>query len=343
MKKKVLIIGAGLSGLVLARLFKDNGDDVEIIEKNHYIGGLCADFKFGYYQVSYFGPHIPHFRKETQEALEFIKKYTKLIPFKHKVICLGNSNFTCWPPNQNSKKLFSLINAKDKSLKSEFVDSYSKKVWGKDYPKLKGVINSRFKFKDNYNEEFFENEEAFIPTDGYRTLFYNLAQGMVIKKHTIENIDSIYAKLDDYDYVFVSAPIDEFFKFKFGKLEYKNIQFNLHTIENDGSNLLLTPVMNLNTHSKIIRITEYPQFYESISKQRILGTERVSKYGTPCYPVLTPKNLKILEKYKKYSQHFDNLYFIGRMGEYKYKNMDDCIQDSINLFKKLKGGSKNGR
>jgi len=343
MTKKILIVGAGISGLGLARLFKNNGDYVEVREREKFVGGLAYDYKYKDYYVSKFGPRVLHFRKETLEALNFIKKYNRLTQFNHKVVCIGNGNFTFWPPSKDYIKLFDMLENKG-SFKNEFVDSYSKKVWGKDYKELKRVINSRFKFKENSNKDFFEGQQTFMPTLGYRDLFKNLSKNIKIVYGRDENIDTIYGDLDEFDLVFVSSRIDEFFNSMFGALSFKKIKFTNISIMNDGSNILVSPVMNLNVHPKIIRITEYPQFYLSKARDRLIGKETRDEDGVACYPVNTKKNLDKLKKYQEYAKHFENLYFIGRLGTFQYLNFDDACQQTINLYKKLskqlKGGKK---
>jgi UDP-galactopyranose mutase len=331
--KRILIIGAGLSGLTLARLFKDHGDLVDIVEKEVEIGGMCRDYKYKGFYPAVKGPHILHFRKETTGALRFIKKYTALIPFNHKVICLGNSNFTFWPPNAQYLELFNSVNKH--SLSEEFVDSYSKKVWGDDYEELKDTIHSRFKFKSNSNTYFFEGQKTFMPAKGYSTLFRNLVNDMKVVKLKEFNVDSINKIANNYDFIFNSSPIDEFFKKKFGDLGYVRISFAATNIINNGENILLSPVMNLNTHPKIIRITEYNQFYDNKNIVRVIGREYKDKNGDKIYPILTKKNLSILEKYKDYSKKYPNMHFIGRLGTYSYLNMDDAVQNSLNLYNKL--------
>lgn len=342
MVNKILLIGAGVSNLVLARLFKDDRYDVTIIEKEKELGGMCKDIydNISKCYINLRGPHILHFNKDTMPAFNFLSKYAELIDFNHKVMCIGNSSFTYWPANKNYIKIFNILNP-NKDFEKEFVNSYSKKFWGKNYKEI--LENTkRFKFKDNYNTDFFENEKVVMPKNGYSNLFKEIVSGIKIIYEEEININTIKDKLKDFKYVFVSAPIDKFFNNIFGKLDWVGLYFYFIKINNNGENVLPTPVVNLNTHPDITRITECNQLYNNNSTQRILSYEQLNKKET-FYPVLTSKNLKILEKYNKYSKTFPNIIFIGRAGEYKYKNMDIAIMDSINMFNSLKGGDKDGR
>lgn len=331
---RILIIGAGISGLTLARLFKDSGNEVEIREKEEFIGGLASDDKVEDFYVSKFGPRFLRFTKDTQDAKNFIEKHTKLIKYNHKVVALGNGNFTMWPPNKTYSDLFKTLNP-NRSMVDEFIWSYTRKMWGSEYKEVLGNIQSRFKIKDNYNTDFFEGRQGYMPNKGFCGLFKELSREITIVNDKAENIDTIYKDVDNYDLIFVSGPIDEFFKFQFGRLEYKAMKFEFKPMENDGSNILLSTVMNLNTHPKVMRITEYNQFYNSHSTTRIVGIEKRTKDGVQCYPVMTKKNLDRLAQYQEYAKHFDSIYFIGRLGTYKYLDFDQSCQESLNLFNRI--------
>jgi len=338
MNKKILIIGCGLSSITIGKLFKDNGDYVEIWEKENEIGGLCTDYwhKKSQCYVSKFGPRIMNFSKKTQEALNFIKKFTKLNDYKHRVMCISNNGLTFWPPNNSYNELYKFLEGKN--FEKDYVLNYSKKVWGKDMKEVLKNIKNRFKFKDNYNSDFFQNKIQGMPLKGYTNMLKNMIMGIKIIYHREGSVKNI--NFNNYDYIFSSAPIDSFFKLKFGKLKYVSLKFDLKEIKSETP-ILSTAVVNMPAHKNIIRVTEYNNFYHNKNKIRIIGKEKVVTNGIPCYPVLTKKNKKLYKKYLDYSKkNFKNLYHIGRLGTCQYINCDDAIQNSINLFKQLKGGKK---
>jgi UDP-galactopyranose mutase len=339
MKNKVLLIGAGLSNLVLARLFIDNGYDVEIVEKKLEIGGLCADYWSIRAQcwVSRYGPHILHFDKDTSEAELFILNNTILQKYNHTVLCVGKGNITYWPPNNIYQNLYKFTNPNG-SFFNEFIGSYSKKMWGSKYKEVLERIKGRFKFKNVFDNHFFAGENVYICKYGFKTLFKNLSKGSKIILGEKISFNLIKDKLNEYDYVFVSSPIDDFYNNLFGKLKYKGMTFEFKEFETDGSSILPTPTVNLNGNKKYIRISEYNQFYDSKSKYRIIGRE-IPNNVDKIYPINDKKDKIILKRYQDYSKKFKNLYFVGRLGRYKYLDMDETIQNSINLFKKLKGGN----
>ncbi len=338
MKKRVLLIGAGLFNLVLARLFKNAGYYVVIIEKNVYIGGLCSDYydnKAKTY-VSRFGAHILHFSKKTNDALKFIQKYTNLIKYNHKVLCIGNASFSYFPINNTYKILYQGIFKPFDLIENEFIGNYSRKMWGKHWPELsKHINNTRAKIKDSIDNSFFEDERVFIPSNGYTNLFKKLAKGIKIVLNKNQTFNSIGGTIHFYDYIFISSPIDKFFNFMYEPLDWRGLKFAFHRLESKN-NILPTSVVNFPTHPEILRIVEHNQFYNSNSKNKIISVEY------PCddeqyYPVFTDKNLKLYKQYKDYcTSNYPNVIFTGRLGGYKYYDMDDSIMEALKLFDKLK-------
>jgi len=333
---KIAIIGGGIAGCSISKLFKDNGDDVTIFEKTDKIGGACQDYwdKKGMCWVNKYGPKILHFRFETEEARRFLRLNTSLVPYDHKVMVLGNSGFTFWPPCKAYKQLHNLLDTKN-SFFDTYISSYSKKMWGKRWNSIKNNVLKRFKIKTNYSTDFFENQWSYLPENGYTNMFKELADGIPIKY----NYDSSKLDFNEYKIVIWTAPIDEICEHKFGELNWQGLNFTFETIKTNGENLLPTPVVNLNTHPIFTRITEYQQLNVS---PRINGTNRIIGFETPSknnklYPINNVKNTKLLEKYQKYAAKiFPNVYFLGRGGNYKYADMDQSVQCALDLFKKIK-------
>jgi len=346
MTKKILIVGGGLSGCILARIAKDHGWLVELHEKENEVGGLlrdCVDKKTKI-RYSKYGAHIWHFSDKSKEALNFIKNYGEFMPCAHRVLALSNEGaFSLWPINLTYQKLFKEMHP-NKDMFNKFVENYSKKMWNKNYKEVIRNIKDRFKFKNNYNTEFFENEESFVCLN-YKELFKNLTQDILVVLNSEDSIDTIYDELDNFDWVVCTTPIDKFFKNCQGKLDWMGLDFKFLKLKCD-SNVFPTSVVNTNSHPSIIRMVEYNQLFMETEKQnKIIGIETSSTKNNLCYPVMTKRNLKILSKYNSYKSHFGNLVFCGRSGTYSYENMDSCVMNSLSLFKQLKGGfnKQNGR
>lgn len=337
MRKKVLLIGGGISNASLARLFLNQGFKVEIREKTNQLGGMLADKydKISRAYISWTGPHIINFSKETREAEEFLKKHTALYPFVHKVLCIGNGSFTFWPINQSYQELFEFLNP-DKNMFEEFIVSYSKKMWGKNYQNLIKNLKERFEPKRSRSNLFFEGKSQYQPERGYTNMIKDLVRGARVICNREENISTLKPELNNWDYVIVSGPIDSFFRYCYGTLEFAGLDFIFKIIETDGDSLLPTPVVNLNAHPKFIRVSELNQLQasENRSKRRVLCFDIPSKKNR-FYPLTDEKNLKLFKRYLNLSKQYNNLFFHGRLGQYKYLDIDDCIKSSMILFEKL--------
>lgn len=339
--KRVLCIGGGLFNLVLARKFLDSGCIVDIFEAKDFLGGLCAD----YYNtktetlVSKFGAHILHFSEQTYKAKEFISYYTELVKYEHKVLCIGNGNFSYFPINNTYKHLYSVMNNKsDKSLEldmfNEFIKSYSTKMWGSSMFSILPSVKNRFKMKDSFNNSFFENEHVYLPKHGYQRLFTALSAGASIKYNHKINSSSIKSYIS-YDYIFISSAIDSFYNYKFGKLGWKGLSFTHHIIRSDND-ILPTAVVNTNTHPDIIRLVEYNQLYGMQSNMYKSVVIESHSPITKHYPILNEENLSLYNSYLAYNdKKYNNVIFTGRLGKYAYTDMDDTIMEALKLYESV--------
>ncbi len=335
--KRILIIGAGLSGLVMGHLFQKGGCYVEIREKNKEMGGLLND-KYddeAECYISWCGPHIFHFSdaRGTREAFNFLSNFTQWKKYDHRVICLGNdSSFTYWPINKSYRELFDYLTP-HKDMFNEFIESYSKKMWKDNTEEVIEKIKERFEPKHSRNNLFFEGQETYIPEEGFLNLLRKMSEGIRIVTSKEENLDSIQQEIDLWDKVIVTSHLDSFFSYRLGKIKYEGMNFNFLDIISENK-LLPEAVVNLSTHPRYTRISEMNQFYNSNSKKRILCLEEPSRKNR-FYPVQTKENLKRIDKYLEYSKKFPKLVFLGRQAEGKYLDIDTAVQNALNKFREM--------
>jgi len=333
---KFKIIGAGLTGLTIARIMQDAGHNVTVFEKGENIGGLCRDVKERKSGVWYnpHGVHIMHFRESDKEALSFIKKHVRLISYNHRVLMLGKGTFGYFPPNELSQELYNITNPRDSFFK-EFIKSYSKKMWGLKWNIIKKKISNRFAFQNKRNYSFFGSEKVFVP-ENYTKLFENLSKGIKIKFGN--RVDVTDYKLDKEKSIYIiTSPIDEFFLNCYGKLSWRGIEIGNHLIKTN-ENILPEAVVNTNKHPKLLRMVEYNQLPHNRKSTgySIISLEYPSKKENLCYPIPTKSNERKLNKYLELSKSYEDIYFVGRLGEYKYKNMNEAIADAIKFCEKFK-------
>jgi UDP-galactopyranose mutase len=336
--KKVSVIGSGLSGSVIARLFKDDGYEVDVYENNK-IGGMCSD----YYDVdskthvNNFGAHIWHFDDNTQKNLPFLKKFGEFKDYNHKVLCIGNGACIYWPINKSSKAFFDSYNSKD--ILDEFILSYSRKMWGEDFDKIYDNIKSRFEPKPTKDNKFFGNEKQYLLNNGFASFFDNLLEDIPVIKHKV-NYETDFK---DSDLVILTAPIDDFYNYKFGELKYTGLRFDKAKIKTD-TYVTPTPVVNLNAHEECIRIVNYTQLNKTLEnidfEDNVIVKEYVDK-SKKFYPILDEEQLAVFNKYKIYNSIFcSKIKLLGRMANYKYLDMDQCVDEAVKLYERLTNEEK---
>lgn len=335
---KVLIIGGGLSGCVMTRILLDENVEVDLVEKNSKLGGMCTDYydKNAQIYVNKYGAHIWHFDEDSEKHWDWISQFGRWKGYEHKVMCLGNGNFTYWPINRTYSKVHKFLGGK--KIDDEFIDSYSRKMWGDDYDDVMGSIKKRFEPKGSMSNKFFGDEKQYILCSGFSNLCNDLVKGANVKLETQIHYD--IKLFEKYDYVILTGGLDDFYYGGEGKLKYKGIEFTKEVIMCDG-NILPTPVLNLNTNKKYLRVVEYNQFYDNDSHYRVLVKEEPSN-KTSFYPVLSVKQKEKYAEYVKVNEAHSNgkIKLLGRLAKYKYLDMDEVLVECFELKKELKDEKK---
>jgi UDP-galactopyranose mutase len=220
---KVLIVGAGFSGAVIARELAENGVQVIVLDKREHIGGNAFDYKNEHgIRVHKYGPHLFHTNNKT--VFEWLSKFTDWIPYKHKVKALLNDGtYVTLPVNKITKQIVG-----EENIVDTFIRPYSEKMWGMKLIDLDPQILNRVPIRDDENEFYFPNDEyQYMPKDGYAKLFENILNHKNIEKKL--NTEFKKEMEMDYDHIFNSMPIDEYYDFQFGELPYRSIKFtNIH-------------------------------------------------------------------------------------------------------------------
>jgi UDP-galactopyranose mutase len=356
-----LIVGCGFSGIVLAERLSSIGKKVLIIDKRNHIGGNCYDEKYGKIIVQKYGPHI--FHTKNKDVFEYLSKFTKFNDYHHKVLAYYNKKYFPMPINLNTvnkffdvnlkneeelkeflknkaKKIKEIKNSEDvviskfgKELYEAFVKYYTKKQWDRYPNELDKFVLERLPIRYNKNDYYFDDPFQGIPIKGYTRMFQKmlLNKNIVIKLNTSysENLKHISKR------VIWAGKIDEYFNYKFGKLEYRSVKFLFEKFK--LRNFLPNSVLNfVEAKFKFLRITEFKKFYNTKCRKTIICREFFSNEGEPAYPIYDKKNIKLLEKYIDEAKKEKDAYFIGRLGKYKYINMDQCVAEALELFEKIR-------
>ena len=375
MKYDYLIVGAGLYGCTIARLLTDAGYKCLIVEKHNYIGGGCHDYPLNNKDAKYeatvheFGPHIIHTSDE--DVINFLSKYVKLNHFIANTIALDDDNKLYHLPfNANTfydifgvssiKEINDIIekervkidnpkNLEEKALSligptiyNKMIKEYTKKQWNKDPKELPADIIIRIPIRMYYNNNYFFDEYQGIPIGGYTKMFYNIIDGIDCRLGY--DINEHKDDISKYKNVIYCGAVDELLNYKLGVLEYRSLKFEHKTYTFDYKDSQGNAVTNLIGKQRGTRIIDHiwftPELVESYIGKTVVKTLEVPDdwdiHKERYYPINDDKNNSLYDEYVKLLKvEYPNITLGGRIGKYKYFDMDDTIKEAMKDFKKL--------
>ena len=332
--KNILVVGAGFSGVTIARELADSGHNITVIDKKDHVGGHCHDYLHSTgIRVHKYGPHI--FHTSNIKVFNWLSRFTEWVDYEHRVVArLETGETVPFPPNKETLKH---VNAE--KILDTFYRPYSEKMWGMKLEQVSPNILERVPIRHDFEDRYFPSAKfQKLPKHGYTALFEK------ILAHNSINLflETPFAKnmLDSYDFVFNSMPIDEFFNYSFGYLPYRSIIFHQQIKEVDR--LTPHPVINYTNNLKYTRHTEWKNFPgHGANCEKTIVT-----YEEPCdfqqnnferyYPVkdINGENRKLYQKYNSGTPV--NMKFIGRCGSYVYIDMDQAVSSALAIARKFK-------
>lgn len=362
-KYDYLIVGAGFFGSICAYELTKRGHRCLVLEKRNHIGGNCYTETRDNINVHIYGPHIFHTSNETvwdwiNEFVEFNSfKLSPVANYREEIYSLPFSMWTfskMWNISHpdDAKKIIAEqsfginepMNLEEQAIKLvgkdiyyKLIKGYTEKQWKKPASELPKEIIERLPVRFTYDNNYFNDKYQGIPIGGYTQIFEKLLSGIEVKL----GID--YLKDKNYwnslaANVIYTGPIDAFFDYQFGELEYKTTKFDHKRI--DVSNYQGCAMMNY-TDADIpyTRIIEHKHFENSNSKSTWVTWEFPEEYNRnkePYYPVNDKINNNTYQKYKDLSNSLNNIHFGGRLAEYKYYDMHKVIESALNFVNSLK-------
>jgi UDP-galactopyranose mutase len=373
---KILVIGCGLSGAVLAERFASRGHKVDILEKRDHIGGNCFDYvDENGILVNKYGAHLFHTNED--KVIDYITRFSEWVPYEHKVVgnvdntlvpipvnintvnslfpeeiqisneedmtaWLQNETKNCNVSNSNSGRPANgeqaALNRVGQRLYEKIFYHYTKKQWDKYPIELDGSVLERIPVRTNFDDRYFTDKYQALPKRGYTKFFETLLESSNITVQLNCKDDLFFTKLNDYELVFYTGPIDHYFHNSgYPKLEYRSINFESETIDTpDGSTFQSNSVVNYPGHDvSFTRIVEYKHFLNQVSDKSTIVREYSTDEGEPYYPVPNQANRDLYESYKALADKIDNVHFVGRLANYKYFNMDQAILNALDIFENI--------
>lgn len=361
-KYDYVIVGAGLAGSTLAYLLNQMDFKVKVIDKRDTVGGNCYTEERDGIDIHIYGPHI--FHTSDEEVWEFVNKFANFNNFINSPMAVApNGEIYNMPFNMNTfSKIFGVKTPREALLKIRddiyeyykthsnkitnleeqaismvgpkiyelLVKGYTEKQWGKSCTELSSDIIRRLPLRFIYNNNYFNDKFQGIPIDGYTKMIENMLKGIEVEC----NVDFMKNKekyLEEAEYIIYTGRIDEYYNYMFGELEYRSLKFKTEKL--NIFNYQGNAVVNYTGRTPdYTRIVEHKHFNpDKLSSVTYITYEYPSKIGDPFYPLSDENNIKLYQKYKDYSEKDDKVIFAGRLGKYKYFDMDDVIRDCLDL------------
>ena len=365
-----LVVGCGFSGAVMANLLAENlGEKVLIIDKKEHIAGNCYDYRDeNGIMIHKYGSHI--FHTNSERVWNYLKKFTDFNTYMHKVIGVIDGIETHIPFNFNTlydvfpksfakkleDKLLDIfeLNTKVPILEFQKQDDddlkfladyvyekiflhYTTKQWGVSPKEVDGAVTARVPVYLSMDNRYFQDKYQGIPLDGYTTVVENMLnhENIEIRLGT----DFSQFKGQNFKRIFFTGSIDEFFDYKYGQLPYRsvNFKFETHNKEYYQSNACVNYPCNYD----FTRIHEYKYYLDDKSEKTVIAKEYSENFelgkNERYYPIPKDENTLLYEKYLQDANEQDSVYFLGRLGDYKYYDMDKAILRALELFDKVRG------
>jgi UDP-galactopyranose mutase len=363
----VCVVGAGLSGAVASeRILNHTSKTILMLEKRNHIGGNVYDYteEDTGLRVSLYGVHLFHTKKK--HVWEYLQPLSHWTPYEHRVFGWVNGQWVSVPVNIDTvNKLFGLdiktveemnawlakeqipfTNEPGATITSETValsrvgqrlydmifKPYTIKQWEKTPMQLEPSVLARIPVRNNWDDRYFTDEFQAYPTHGYTRIFESLLGLYPDRLHVKLNVDyfEIRHKLNCKDTIY-TGPIDSYYAhLGFPKLEYRSLSFERRVVETDG---YVFPKAQNNYPSldyNFTRVVEYKHILDQKSKYSSVFYEYSSAHGEPYYPVPSQRNRDLFNQYKEMASKEKDVWFIGRLANYKYYNMDEAIDASLN-------------
>lgn len=362
---KYLIVGAGLYGAVFANEAAKKGHDVTVIEKRDHIAGNIYTENIEGIQVHKYGAHI--FHTSDKRVWDYVNQFAEFNRYTNSPIANYHGEIYNMPFNMNTfNKLWGVVTPAEAQAKIEeqravlngkeptnleeqaislvgtdiykkLVKEYTEKQWGRDCKDLPSFIIKRLPVRLTYDNNYFNDKYQGIPIGGYTQIVEKLLDLPNIK---VELSTDFFARkeelLSQYDRVVYTGTIDQYYDYQFGELEYRSLKFETEVL--DMENYQGNAVVNYtDKEHPYTRIIEHKHFEFGTQPKTVITKEYPKDWhrgDEPYYPVNDDRNGKLYHQYSRLAKEDKQIIFGGRLGSYRYYNMDQVIAAALYATKK---------
>ena len=360
-----LVVGAGFAGATVAeRLAADAGRKVVICDRRPHIGGNAYDHHDDAgVLVHKYGPHI--FHTNSREVYNYLSQFTEWRPYQHRVLACVDGQLLPVPINLNTvNRLYGtkftsfeleeffrrvaeprasirtsedvIVSKVGRELYDKFFRNYTRKQWGLDPSELDAAVTARVPVRTNCDDRYFTDTYQVMPRHGYTRMF----ERMLTHPNIMILLNADYRdvrRMIPHRQVIFTGPVDEYFEYRFGKLPYRSLQFEFETRNVPVAQE--APVINYPNENAYTRVTEFKYLTGQEHAKTTLVYEYPCDEGDPYYPVPRPENAAIYRRYEALADQTPDVHFLGRLGTYKYYNMDQCVAQALSYYRKVLVGT----
>ena len=355
-----LIVGSGFFGSICAHELNKTGKKVLVIDSRNHIGGNCRTENKDGINMHTYGPHV--FHTSNEEVWKWINQFVEFNNFRLNPVAnykdeLYSLPFNMWTFSKmwgvitpyeakvmiqkQSDEIGEPTNLEEQAIKfvgkdvyNKLIKGYTEKQWRKSASELPKEIIKRLPVRFTYDNNYFNDKYQGIPIGGYTQIFEKLLEGIDVKLNT----DYFSDELPEHNKVIYTGPVDKFYNYQFGELEYKTTQFKHKRLQQE--NYQGTVMMNfIDVNIPYTRVIEHKHFENSESDVTWITKEYPVDYKVgktePMYPVNDEENNKKYLQYKNLADQESDIIFGGRLVEYKYYDMHQVIESALNKIKQI--------
>ena len=358
-----LIVGAGLYGAIFARELTDAGKKVLVIDKRDHIAGNIYTESVEGINVHIYGAHI--FHTNDKRAWEYVNRFAEFNRYTNSPVANYNGELYSLPFNMYTfNKMWGVVTPDEAAAKIEeqrkaagitepknleeqaislvgtdiyekLIKGYTQKQWGRPCTELPSFIIKRLPVRLTFDNNYFNALYQGIPMGGYTKMIENMLDGIEVRLGVdyLEERETLDKEATNIVY---TGPIDAFFDYKLGPLEYRSVRFETEVL--DMPNFQGNAVVNYtDDKTPFTRIIEHKFFEFGTQEKTVISREYSSAWklgDEPYYPVNDDKNGALYQEYKKLADECKNVIFGGRLGEYKYYDMDAVVVRALDVVSK---------
>ena len=363
-KYDYLIVGAGLFGAVFAQEAKKAGKKCLVIDRRDHIAGNIYTKEVEGIQVHEYGAHI--FHTSNKEVWNYVNQFAEFNRYTNSPVANYKGEIYNMPFNMNTfNKLWGVVTPKEAQEKIEaqkreysvenpknleeqainlvgpdvytkLVKGYTEKQWGNRATELPAFIIKRLPVRFTYDNNYFNDNYQGIPMGGYTEMIAKMLEGTEVQLETnfLEQKEEYLGLAEKIVY---TGMIDEYFDYCYGELEYRSLHFETEVLEEE--NYQGNAVVNYTEYEiPYTRIIEHKHFEYGTQPKTVITKEYPktwAKGDEPYYPMNDEKNIELYEKYSQLAQKEGNVIFGGRLGQYKYYDMDDTVEAALKCVREV--------